>query len=94
MEKVNCGGGGASEGKGRKGHRGRRVDGDEVREVWGRVMIQIILSIGFEWVRRRGYSAIWTVDFDSVLCLSAICLVDLVNFMGMGVIWLGGFCNV
>jgi hypothetical protein len=33
MEKVNCGGGGASEGKGRKGHRGRRVDGDEVREV-------------------------------------------------------------
>jgi hypothetical protein len=48
------------------------------------------LSIEFEWVRIRGYPTIWTVDFDGVLSLSTICLVNLVEVMGVGVIFLGG----
>jgi hypothetical protein len=30
------------------------------------------------------YPTIWTVDFDSVLSLSTICLVNLVGIMSMG----------
>jgi hypothetical protein len=45
-------------------------------------------------VRERGCPAIWIADFDGGLSLGAICLVVLVEVMGVGVIWLGGFCKV
>jgi hypothetical protein len=34
------------------------------------------------------------VSFDCVLSLGAICLVDLMKVMGIGVIWLCDFCKV
>jgi hypothetical protein len=62
-------------------------------------MIQIILFIRFEYVW-LGYSAIEIVGFDGVLslsvicCLSVICLVNLVEVVGAGVLGLGEFCKV
>jgi hypothetical protein len=50
-------------------------------EGWG--IIQIILSIGFKWVRNRRHPAIQIIGFDCVLSLGAICLVDL------GLLWQG-----
>jgi hypothetical protein len=47
-----------------------------------------------------GYSAIEIVGFDGVLslsvicCLSVICLVNLVEVVGAGVLGLGEFCKV
>jgi hypothetical protein len=34
--------------------------------------------------KREDYSAIWTIDFNSVLSLGVICLVDLVEIMDVG----------
>jgi hypothetical protein len=56
-------------------------------------MIQIILFIRFKQ-ERGGYPVILIVGFDDVLSLGAICLVDLVEVMGVGVIWLCVFCKV
>jgi hypothetical protein len=86
------GGGGVDTGRGEAvvvGSWGRERGRDDWWE-----MIQIILSVGFEWVRERGYPAFWIVDFDGVLSLCAICLVDLVEIIGVKVIWLGGFYKV
>jgi hypothetical protein len=56
-------------------------------------MIQITLTIGYEWWG-EGERAIWTVDFEGVLFVGAICLVYVGKLIGVRVIWLGGFSKV
>lgn len=47
------------------------------------------------WISKsEGYPAIWTIDFDCVLNLCAIYLVNLVQVMAVAEIWLGEFYKV